>query len=133
MCTLDFSFPASVRYISFGVDPDPECNGQLNGSEWVLENNTIIYQYQNGAKKRVILEGKPVHFVKGRQNSEGIWIPLTDQKNNETHSVLEKTGVVVCQESSFTHQLLMHECAMLQRRWRSVLRIRFTGSDFKPP
>jgi len=34
MCTLDFSFPASVRYISFGVDPDPECNGQLNGSEW---------------------------------------------------------------------------------------------------
>jgi hypothetical protein len=26
--------------------------------------------------------------------------------------------VAVCQESSFTHQLLMHECAMLQRRWR---------------
>jgi hypothetical protein len=61
----------------------------------VLENNTIIYQYQNGVKKRVLLEGKPVHFVKGGQNSEGIWIPLTDQKNNETHSALEKTGVVI--------------------------------------
>ena len=41
----------------------------------LLENNTIIYQYKNGVKKRVFLEGKPVHFVKGRQNSEGIWIP----------------------------------------------------------
>jgi hypothetical protein len=95
MCTFDFSFPASVRYISFGVDPDPECNGQLNGSEWVLENNTIIYQYKNGVKKRLFLEGNPVHFVKGRQNSEGIWIPLTDQKNDEIHSSLEKTGVVI--------------------------------------
>ena len=95
MCTFDFSFPASVRYISFGVDPDPECNGQLNGSEWVPENNTIIYQYKNGVKKRLFLEGNPVHFVKGRQNSEGIWIPLTDQKNDEIHSSLEKTGVVI--------------------------------------
>jgi hypothetical protein len=95
MCTLDFSLPASVRYISFGVDPDPDCNGLLNESEWILENNTIICQYKKGVKKRVFLEGKPVHFVKGGQNSEGIWIPLTDPKNNETCSTLEKTGVVI--------------------------------------
>jgi hypothetical protein len=47
MCTLEFSLPVSVRYISFGVDPDPECNGDLNDSKWVVVNNTIIYQYIN--------------------------------------------------------------------------------------
>jgi hypothetical protein len=36
----------------------------------------------------------------------------------ENKSEQIKNYVVVCQESSFTHQLLMHECAMLQRRWR---------------
>jgi hypothetical protein len=95
MCSLDFSFPASVSYISFGVDPDPECNALLNDSNWTLENNTIIYQYKNGVKKRVFLEGKPVHFVKGKRNSEGIWIPLADKENNETLLALEKTGVII--------------------------------------
>lgn len=95
MCTLKFSFPAAVRYISFGVDPDPECNGQLNDSEWVLENNTIIYQYKNGIKKRLFLEGKPVHFIKGEQDSEGIWMPSGSQENSLTPLSLEKTGVVI--------------------------------------
>jgi hypothetical protein len=95
MCTLEFSLPASVRYISFGVDPDIECNGNLSDSKWVMVSNTIIYQYKTGVKKRVLLEGKSVHFVKGGQNSEGIWIPMTDQENNETHLALDKTGVVI--------------------------------------
>lgn len=95
MCTLKFSFPASVRYISFGVDPDPECNGKLSDSEWTLENNTIIYQYKNGVKKRLFLEGKPVHFVKGEQNSERIWIPSESQENTQKLLSLENTGVVI--------------------------------------
>jgi hypothetical protein len=95
MCTLKFSFPASIRYISFGVDPDPECNGQLNDSEWILENNTIIYQYKTGVKKRLFLEGKPVHFIKGEQDSEGIWMPSGSQENSMTPLSLEKTGVVI--------------------------------------
>jgi hypothetical protein len=94
-CTLKFSLPASVRYISFGVDPDPECNGQLSDSEWTLENNTIIYQYKNGVKKRVFLEGKPVHFIKGEQNLEGIWMPLGSQENTYMQLSPEKTGVVI--------------------------------------
>jgi hypothetical protein len=94
-CTLKLSFPASVRYISFGVDPDPECNGQLNDSKWTLENNTIIYQYKNGVKKRTFLEGKPVHFIKGEQNSEGIWMPSESQENIHTQLFSEKTGVVI--------------------------------------
>jgi hypothetical protein len=81
--------------MSFGVDPDPECNGNLSDSGWAMENNTIIYQYKNGVKKQVFLEGKPVHFVKGRQNAEGIWIPAAGPKNNETLSALENTGVLI--------------------------------------
>ena len=95
MCTIGFSLPASVRYISFGVDPDPECNGQLNDSEWVMENNTIIYQYKSGVKDRIFLKGTSVHFVKGERNSEGIWIPLEDSENNDTLLASEKTGVVI--------------------------------------
>lgn len=95
MCTLKFSFPASIRYISFGVDPDPECNGQLNDSEWRFENNTIIYQYKTGVKKRLFLEGKPVHFIKGEQDSERIWMPSGSQENSLTPLSLEKTGVVI--------------------------------------
>ena len=95
ICTLKFSFPDSVRYISFGADPDPECNGQLSDSEWTLENNTIIYQYKNGVKKRLFLEGKPVHFIKGEQNSEGIWMPSESRENALTPLSLEKTGVII--------------------------------------
>lgn len=94
-CTLKLSLPTSVRYMSFGVDPDPECNANLSDSRWVMENNTVVYQYKNGVKKRVSLEGKPVHFIKGKRNGEGIWTPTADPKNNETLSTLEKTGVVI--------------------------------------
>ena len=95
MCTLTFSLPPSVRYISFGVDPDQECNGNLTDSGWVPENNTLIYQYKNGVKKRVFLKGTPVHFIKGIRNSEGIWIPAESQDSSQKASVLESTGVVI--------------------------------------
>ena len=95
MCTLTFSLPPSVRYISFGVDPDKECNGNLTNSEWVLESNTIIYQYKNGVKKRVFLDGNPIHFIKGMKNSEGIWVPAGNQEGNETSLTLENTAVVI--------------------------------------
>lgn len=95
MCTLTFSLPPSVRYISFGVDPDQECNGNLTDSEWLPENNTLIYQYKNGVKKRVLLEGKPIHFIKGIPNSEGIWTPAESQDSSQKASVLESTGVVI--------------------------------------
>lgn len=95
MCTLTFSLPPSVRYISFGVDPDQECNGNLTDSEWIPENNIIIYQYKNGVKKRVLLEGKTIHFIKGIPNSEGIWIPARTQEGSEMLSVVEENTAVV--------------------------------------
>jgi hypothetical protein len=110
MCTLTFSFPQSVRYISFGVDPDRECNGNLTDSEWVLENNTLIYQYGSGVKKRVLLEGTPIHFIKGIRNSEGIWVPAGSQKNNEPSLVLESTAVVIEYPASgeFLFEMVTH-------------------------
>ena len=95
MCTLTFSLPPSVRYISFGVDPDQECNGNLTDSGWIPENNTLIYQYKNGVKKRVLIEGNPIHFIKGIPNSEGIWIPAESQGNHQQASVIESTAVVI--------------------------------------
>ena len=94
MCTLKFSLPPSVRYVSFGVDPDQECNGNLTDSEWVIENNTLICQYKNGVKKRVFLEGAPIHFIKGIENSEGIWIPAASQEGDETLD-LQNTSVII--------------------------------------
>lgn len=95
MCTLKFTFPASVRYISFGVDPDPDCNGQLSDSEWIPENNTIIYQYKNGVKKRLFLEGKPVNFIKGEKDSQGNWMLSGSQKSTQIPLTHEKMGVVI--------------------------------------
>lgn len=95
MCTLTFSLPPSVRYISFGVDPDQECNGNLTDSELIPEDNTVIYQYKNGVKKRVFLEGAPIHFIKGMKNSKGIWVPAGSQESNETSSYLESTAVII--------------------------------------
>ena len=77
------------------MDPDQECNGNLTDSVWIQENNTLIYQYKNGVKKRVLIKGTPVHFIKGTRNSEGIWIPAESQDGNQTISGLESTAVVI--------------------------------------
>ncbi|HII94112.1 MAG TPA: hypothetical protein HA262_18700, partial [Methanosarcina sp.] len=62
---------------------------------WVLENNTIIYQYKNGVKKRLFLAGKPVHFIKGEQNSKGVWVPWESRENILIPLSPEKIGVVI--------------------------------------
>lgn len=120
MCTLKFSLPPSIRYISFGVDPDPECNGNLSDSGWRMENNTIVYQYKNGVQKRMLLKGKSVNFVKGELNAKGIWVPATDLKNNETLPTLEKTGIVL--EYPVTGEYLMELV--------EVKNVRYTMSHF---
>ena len=77
------------------MDPDQECNGNLTDSQWVPENNTLIYQYKNGVKKKVLIEGNPIHFINGTRNSEGIWVPAESRDSNQTVSGLESTAVVI--------------------------------------
>lgn len=94
-CVLTLSLPDRVRYLSFGVDPDPDCSGNLSDSEWDLENNTLIYQYKNGVKQRVLLGGETVHFLKGTPDAEGNWIPAASQENDETPFGSNETGIVI--------------------------------------
>ncbi|MCQ1535245.1 hypothetical protein FTO70_05985 [Methanosarcina sp. KYL-1] len=95
MCTLTFSLPPSVSYLSFGVDPDPDCNGNFSDSEWTLENNTLIYQYKNGIKNRILMEGETVRFAAGFPDKDGKWAPAKNPGNNETSPAPEAEGVVI--------------------------------------
>lgn len=78
MCSLSFSLPASVSFVSFGIDPDPDLSGNLSDSEWIPANNTILCQTAGGIRKRVVLEGAPVFFCKGAINEEENWVPAPD-------------------------------------------------------
>jgi hypothetical protein len=95
MCLVKFSCPDSIRYISFGIDPDPEGNGNLNDSNWITEDNTIIYQYKNGVKKRVFLDGENIRFIKGEPDSEGIWFPNIDENGNIAKGFSQENAVII--------------------------------------
>lgn len=94
-CVIKLDFPYPIKYISFGIDPDPEGNGYLNDSEWAIEDNTIIYQYKNGVKKRVFLDGENIHFIKGKLNSEGVWFPDLDKNGNIVKGFSQENAVVI--------------------------------------
>lgn len=74
MCTVKLSLPEHVNYVAFGVDPDPDSDGNLTNLEWSVEENTIICSYSSGVKTRVLISGEPVEFRKGIQDEGGKWI-----------------------------------------------------------
>ncbi len=65
ICIIPLSLPAAVRYVAFGVNPDPDNDGNLSNTGWVVENNTILYGYDNGIKKRVFINGDDISFKRG--------------------------------------------------------------------
>ncbi|MDY0387423.1 MAG: hypothetical protein RBT65_09915 [Methanolobus sp.] len=87
-CSVKLSLP-DVDYLAFGVDPDPDMNGNLNDTQWTLENNTIICQYKNGVKDRYDIDGNVIYFRKGKVDNSGIWV-LDDGQNKS-----ENMGVVI--------------------------------------
>lgn len=87
-CSVKLSLP-DVDYLAFGVDPDPDMNGNLNDTQWILENNTIICQYKNGVKDRYDIGGNVIYFRKGKLDDSGIWV-LDDGQNKS-----ENMGVVI--------------------------------------
>lgn len=74
MCNIEFSLPEDIIYVAFGVDPDPDGDGDLTNSEWVQNNNTITYQYNNGVRKHVLMKGDTIDLKKGIQDEDGIWV-----------------------------------------------------------
>ena len=91
MCVIELSLPDNVRFVGFGIDPDPDANGNLTDSKWVAEDNTIVYQYSNGVKKRVSLNGETVQFRNGVQDTSGRWVINTNLDVANSHDA----GVVL--------------------------------------
>ncbi|MDG6244513.1 MAG: hypothetical protein QCH31_09040 [Methanolobus sp.] len=88
ICILELYLP-DVSYLAFGVDPDPDMNGNLSDTQWIRENNTIICQYKNGARSRYIIDGDLIDFIKGTLDEEGRWVPDRIQPTDQI------TGVVI--------------------------------------
>jgi len=88
MCVVQLSLPDSVQYLSLGVDPDPDLDGNLSNSVWNAENNTIIIQHYNGVKKRFLIGGERINFRKGSLDKNGNW-------NLDTNNLSENKGIVV--------------------------------------
>ncbi|MDA0525261.1 hypothetical protein [Methanococcoides alaskense] len=74
MGVLDLSLPEHVEYVSFGVDPDPDMDGNLTNTAWALEKNTILCSYSEGFKTRVHIDGDAIEFRKGISNDGGVWV-----------------------------------------------------------
>ncbi|MEL4305460.1 hypothetical protein [Methanococcoides sp. LMO-2] len=74
MCTVELSLPEHVMYVAFGVDPDPDGDGNISNTEWSVEDNIILCGYASGFKTRVLISGETVHFRKGAQEENGLWI-----------------------------------------------------------
>ncbi|AKB85714.1 hypothetical protein MCMEM_1661 [Methanococcoides methylutens MM1] len=74
MCTVELSLPEHVSYVSFGVDPDPDGDGNISNTEWSVEDNTILCGYASGFKTRALISGESVDFRKGARDEDGVWI-----------------------------------------------------------
>ncbi|NPE31639.1 hypothetical protein HNV12_27525 [Methanococcoides sp. SA1] len=74
MSVFDLSLPEHVEYVSFGVDPDLDMDGNLTNTEWAVEKNTILCSYSGGFKTRVHIGGDPIEFRKGISNDGDVWV-----------------------------------------------------------
>ncbi len=93
MCSIDLDFPREITYVGFGVDPDPDNDGNVTNSAWNIENNTIIYRYDNGVRKRWVIEGEKIHFCQGFRSDSGKWFldtTLDPSTNMDKGVVIEK-------------------------------------------
>lgn len=84
MGVLDLSLPEHVDYVSFGVDPDPDMDGNLTNTEWAVEKNTILCSYSEGFKTRVHIDGDPIEFRKGISNDGDVWV-IDDDSSASGH------------------------------------------------
>lgn len=72
-CNVELSLPENIRYMALGVDPDPDSDGNLTNSEWIIENSTILIQHRNGEKNRFTINDENIQFRKGIINQDGNW------------------------------------------------------------
>ena len=101
-CTVEFSM-TNINYLAFGVDPDPDMNGNFTDTQWIAENNTIICQYVNGAKNRYNIDGNVINFRKGTQDNTGKWILNDELDTNKNMGILIEGPV----EGDFNFELVL--------------------------
>ncbi len=90
MCSIELDFPPEITYVGFGVDPDPDNDGNVKNSDWNAEKNTIIYRYDNGLKKRWIIEAEQINFCQGIRSDTGRWFPIDTFNSLDMGIVIEK-------------------------------------------
>lgn len=105
-CTIEISLP-HVTFLAFGVDPDPDMDGDLGNTDWVQENNTIICQYENGARDRYPLDSDDsIMFRNGIfDNTTGRWKPDNNLDNNRNLGVVIEEPV----EGNFNFELVFED------------------------
>jgi hypothetical protein len=103
-CTIKLSMP-HISYLAFGVDPDPDMDGDLTDTYWIQENNTIICQYGNGVKDRYHIDGNTIYFRKGILDNNGKWIMDNNPDINRSLGVVIKGPV----EGDFDFELVLEE------------------------
>ena len=103
-CSIELSMP-HISYLAFGVDPDPDMNGNLDDTYWTEENNTIICQYDNGARERYYIEGNNIFFRKGRLDANGNWVRDNDPDLNKSKGLVIEGPV----EGNFNLELVLSD------------------------
>ncbi len=98
ICSIELDFPREITYVGFGVDPDPDNDGNVTNSVWNVENNTIIFRYDGGVRKRWLIESENINFCQGVQLDNGNWYP----DNTFNMSTMNK-GVVIEKPVSGTY------------------------------
>jgi len=71
MRSFSFNLPDSLVYLSFGVDPDPDNNGELTTGLTV--NGSIIFYMVDGGSKKVVWLNQNFRFREGILDSN-IWV-----------------------------------------------------------
>ena len=86
MRTHTFDLPDNVVYLAFGIDPDPNNNGELI-TGLTDDGSAVFYKVSNGNKHVIWLSGDDFRFREGN-NTNGKWII-----NNDEHGfILRNSG-----------------------------------------
>jgi hypothetical protein len=78
MRTHTFDLPDNVVYLAFGIDPDPNNNGELI-TGLTDDGSAVFYKVSNGNKHVIWLSGDDFRFREGN-NTNGKWIINNDEQ-----------------------------------------------------
>jgi len=78
MRTHTFDLPDSIIYLAFGIDPDPNNNGELT-TGLTDDGSAVFYKVSNGNKHVIWLSWDDFRFREGN-NTNGKWIINNDEQ-----------------------------------------------------